>query len=93
MDTCSLPSRLVDQIVSTTPGFPTLSAKESRNACIRSKAVAHFKGNWNQMQRAWRSMLLQPGVIVHDKSSGKPGLLTLTVTAWGCIGIPVRIKK
>eukprot|EP00971_Amphidinium_carterae_P002547 50720-Amphidinium_carterae.1 len=59
---CSLPAEAVDQIVSTNPTFATLSAIETRNACIRSAcvAVAHYQGEWSEMQKCWKSMLLHP---------------------------------
>eukprot|EP00971_Amphidinium_carterae_P350088 6491373-Amphidinium_carterae.2 len=89
---CSLGDERVDSILSKTPAFATLSAKNYMLRVMRDKCLIAYNGDWDVMEsRAWYSLLVTPGTILYSTEE-KKGWLVVLRSSWGVLGLQCRLR-
>ena len=91
-ESSSLPGELWETISEKKPSWPALSAQGFKEAAIRWLCVSHYKGQWQNMQTVWLSLLLTPGTVVR-KPREVGATLILKTSSWGALVWPLKIKK
>eukprot|EP00971_Amphidinium_carterae_P095535 1890424-Amphidinium_carterae.1 len=76
MSQCSLDQSVLDGILHQPACFPTLSAEETKLACLRSRALAEH-GSGSIVRELWRSRLLSPGLLASNKKVKNVSYLVL----------------
>ena len=67
------------------PTWPSVSSETYTNASVGSLNMHNFKGDWEQMQTSWLSMLAQTGQAIRKLGSAHPMALVLRTTPDGMI--------
>ena len=83
----------LDQILSSSPGFPTLSVSAGRESVVRSMALLKSQGDWQLLQRAWLSQLVTAGWLLHNSRSPGQGWFVIRATNHGILALRCRLQK
>eukprot|EP00971_Amphidinium_carterae_P343945 6484012-Amphidinium_carterae.1 len=97
---CDLPNAVsatcvqdLDRILETPAPFPTHSIGVSREGVLRTTRLIQSEGNWEAIESSWRSLLPQPGWLLHNTTHPGGGWMVLRNTAYGCLCLRVKLKS
>eukprot|EP00971_Amphidinium_carterae_P224534 4454226-Amphidinium_carterae.1 len=92
-DDCSLPDDIVDNILSSRPEYPTLSATANRDAALRTLAFHKLSGDFAKLQRAYLSKLFQPGTLAHQSGEKGYAHVVLRSTTHGVLTVRISLSE
>lgn len=90
-DKYSLGSGRLDELLTPTPSWTTMSAQRLKLVPMAWRLMREHKGVWSRMKNAFLSLLVQPGSLVSKPGESK-GRLVLCSTHFGMITYRMSIK-